>query len=150
MNDIPILICHNLKFYMSWMLNKMLNIHCIVAKSHLAFLLRSHKCIFKVLCCISYSHTLTATTRSCFDHNWISHMLSNTFSCGTVANTVIVPRNYRDSRIYHSISCFYLISHFFYHIRLWSYICNIAFFAQLCKNRIFRQKSKSRMDSICS
>ena len=49
MNHISLTVCKDLKFNVSWVLHKVLNVHGSIPKCNLGFLLCGEKCQFKFL-----------------------------------------------------------------------------------------------------
>ena len=74
MNHIAVLIGQNLELNMSWTLYEVLNIHSLVAKRHLCFLLRRLKTVFKFFRRTCHTHPLPAAAEGCLDDDRITDL----------------------------------------------------------------------------
>ena len=104
MNHISLTVCKDLKFNVSWVLHKVLNVHSSIPKCNLGFLLCGEKCQFKFLWGKGCTHAFPAASKGCFYDDRITNSVCFSCSCLHIQNSLCGSRNYRNSSCFHSIS----------------------------------------------
>ena len=112
MDHIAVLVSHDLELDMARMLDKMLDVHRVIAECHLSFLLRRLKAVLELFRGLCHTHALSAAAKSCLDDDRIADLCCDlrTFLC--VIDGLLASRNDRNAGIHHRISCLGLIAQF--------------------------------------
>ena len=133
MHYISIGICQNLKFDMSRLLHKMFNIHGIIAKCHLAFLLCGLKALRELFFGICHTHAFSTSAEGSFYNNRVTNFPCKQKSGMHITDWLLTSWNDRNTCCFHRISCFLFIA------KLCNDICrrsdkgNSALLTQFCK-----------------
>ena len=128
----------------------MLDVHSVISKSCLGLFLCSTECHVKSGFIFRHTHSFSASAESrLYDHR-IADLSCNFFSFCCIINRFPASRNDWNPGIFHGISRLGFISKPADHFRIRSNKNDVALLTKLCKFRIFRKETKSRMDRICS
>ena len=110
MGHIPLAVCQDLKFNVPGMLHKMFDIHCAVAKGGFRLFFCGKKCLRKFLSGPGGTHTFSTAAQSSLHDHGITDPVCLFFSFFHFEDWMVGPRNYRDPRRYHGVSCDLLVS----------------------------------------
>ena len=147
MNDISILISHDLNFDMMRILNIFFNINRIIAKGCPCFGLRQTESSFHLFFRTYQTHTFSSTSRKCFQHNRIANFISYLLHFINALYGCFGSGHNRQSCFPHNLTGLRLDPHFGNNIRTRSDKNHSLFFATAGKIRILRQETISRMNS---
>ena len=149
MNNIAVLIRHDLELNMTRVLYETLQVHGVIGKALHGLHLRILEVGFKVFFTPGNAHTLTASAGRGLDHNRKTNLLCHLQSLFYRVNRLLAARNDRNSCLHHSLSGCRFIAHLIDDLRRRTNERDAALLAQLRKARVFGKESESRMNSFC-
>ena len=149
-DHIAVLVREDLELDMARMLDKMLNIHRIIAECHLRLFLRRIEAVLELFRSLRHTHALAAAAERSLHDNRVADLLCYLRSRLCIKDGLRAARYYRNTRIDHRISCLGLIAQALDDLGFRSDKCYVALFAQFCKSAVLRKKTESRMDSVRS
>src|SRR3989338_214823 len=110
-DNMAILISHNLNLYMSWRLAIFLDIHFAVPKRSLRLVLCSMKCIPKTCRCMNKLHTPAASTGCCLYYNRKTYPSGSVYSIFFIFYTSATPLQNRYLKPFHLFLGLNLVAH---------------------------------------
>ena len=94
------------------------------------------------------SHSLSTASGRSFNHNGKTYFICYFQSFFHIGYGSVTSRNYRYTKLFHSIFCLRFITEKFYMLCRRTYKFETAFFTNFCKFGVFSQKTIARMNSI--
>ena len=148
MNDVTVMISHNLKLDVMRIDDEFFDVYVPVPKSFLGFMTRPTKCRHQARFVVRHAHAAAATACCRFDHHRIADFLRNLNRILLRLHNSIASRRNRHTGFPRKSPSSVFVAHGLHCTRRGTDEFNIAALADFSEMRVLGEKSIARMDRI--